>query len=61
MRRLTRRQVKQARRLASAASKHAMYAQWARVRGDELEARRFAAMAKIEAHELDGLGKAVGR
>lgn len=61
MRRLTRHQVKRARRLATAIAWREVMARWAIERGDKQEADRFMASAVAAERELDGLGKAVGR
>lgn len=61
MRRLTKRQVKQARRLASAQAWREQMARWAMERGEAQEADRLMASAAAAERELDGLGKAVGR
>jgi len=60
MRRLTIRQVKQARRLAAAITWRKRMACWATERGDKREAERLSAAALTAERELDGLGKAVG-
>lgn len=59
MRRLTRRQVKRARGLATAIAWRQALARWANERGDWPAADRFMASAAAAERELDGLGKAV--